>query len=72
MSYCRWTSQCDLYCYKHVDGTWTTHVDDKTFKDFSLADFKARLLSLREEGYRFPDYALERIDDEMKGDLPNV
>lgn len=29
MSYCRWSNddfQCDLYCYEHVDGTWTTHV----------------------------------------------
>lgn len=29
MSYCRWSTddfQCDLYCYEHVDGTWTTHV----------------------------------------------
>lgn len=29
MSYCRWSSDdfsCDLYCYEHVDGTWTTHV----------------------------------------------
>jgi len=29
MSYCRWSSdnwKCDLYCYEHVDGTWTTHV----------------------------------------------
>ena len=29
MSYCRWSTddfRCDLYCYEHVDGTWTTHV----------------------------------------------
>jgi hypothetical protein len=29
MSYCRWSSmdfKCDLYCYEHCDGTWTTHV----------------------------------------------
>lgn len=29
MSYCRWSSmdfRCDLYCYEHVDGTYTTHV----------------------------------------------
>lgn len=29
MSYCRWSSdnwRCDLYCYEHVDGGWTTHV----------------------------------------------
>jgi hypothetical protein len=29
MSYCRWSSdnwKCDLYCYQHFNGTWTTHV----------------------------------------------
>jgi hypothetical protein len=29
MSYCRWSSDnwmCDLYCYEHVNGGWTTHV----------------------------------------------
>lgn len=29
MSFCRWSSNnmhCDLYCYEHVDGTFTTHV----------------------------------------------
>jgi hypothetical protein len=29
MSYCRWSSNnwdCDLYCYEHVDGGFTTHV----------------------------------------------
>lgn len=29
MSYCRWSSmsfKCDLYCYSHCDGTYTTHV----------------------------------------------
>jgi len=29
VSFCRWSSmrfKCDLYCYEHVDGTYTTHV----------------------------------------------
>jgi hypothetical protein len=29
MSYCRWSCddfRSDVYCYAHVDGTWTTHV----------------------------------------------
>lgn len=29
MSYCRWSSdnwRCDLYCYAHCDGGYTTHV----------------------------------------------
>ena len=29
MAYCRWSSmnwRCDIYCYQHVDGGYTTHV----------------------------------------------
>ena len=29
MSYCRWSCdnwRSDVYCYEHVDGTWTTHI----------------------------------------------
>lgn len=118
MSYCRWSSmnfKCDLYCYEHVDGTWTTHVagnkvvtpiipgpphrawvfkvpalwrlwsrlhhlsidigirrdiglkyDGETFKDESLEDFRLTLTMLRGEGYRFPDYVLEAVDEEIR------
>lgn len=121
MSYCRWSSmdfKCDLYCYEHVDGSWTTHVasnkvvtpifpdapwkllskggaigrhvflwwhrlhmftvshgirrdlglkyDGETLKDDCLEDFKATLLMLRAEGYRFPSHVLGAIDDEIK------
>lgn len=122
MSYCRWSSmdfKCDLYCYEHVDGTWTTHVagnkvvspifpdapwalltkggrigmfiwrhwhnlhmftvrrgirrdiglkyDGETFKDDSPEAFKETLLMLRAEGYKFPDYVLEAVDEEIAG-----
>lgn len=36
MSYCRWSSdsfRCDLYCYEHVDGSWTTHVANNRIPD---------------------------------------
>lgn len=119
MSYCRWSSmnfKCDLYCYEHCDGTWTTHIasnkvvtpifpdapwvllkggligrylfvwwhrlhmwtvgigkraaiglkfDGETFKDDSLEGFRDTLLLLRREGYRFPDYVLEIVDEEI-------
>lgn len=112
MSYCRWSSdnwKCDLYCYAHVDGSYTTHVAGnriigeppeidwdaspqviadqhkaaheflqscdrvdidlphvgETFKDATLEEFKARLLSLRAIGYHFPDHVLAEIDAEI-------
>lgn len=37
----------------------------ETFEDEDLESFKERLLYLREVGYRFPDYVLEQIDEEM-------
>jgi hypothetical protein len=41
------------------------HAGD-TFVDYSLEAFKERLLYLRSLGYRFPEYVIERIDQEMK------
>ncbi len=37
----------------------------KTFREPSLAAFRARLLALRAEGLRFPDDVLAMVDDEM-------
>lgn len=39
--------------------------DGITFNDPDLASFRARIVSLREMGYRCPDYVLERIDEEI-------
>ena len=38
----------------------------ETFNDPTLEAFRARLLELRSLSYRFPDYVLERIDEEIK------
>ncbi len=38
----------------------------ETFNDGTLEEFKERLLYLRGLGYRFPDYVLETIDEEIK------
>lgn len=40
--------------------------DAMSFRDDTLAGFRARLLMLREAGYRFPDHVLERVDEEMR------
>ena len=39
--------------------------DGETFNDPDLQSFKDRLLSLRAEGYSFPDGVLEVVDDEI-------
>ena len=39
--------------------------DGATFNDPTPAAFKARLLTLRAAGYRFPDSVLDRVDDEI-------
>jgi len=37
----------------------------ETFHDSTLAEFKRRLLELRELGYRFPDEMIDQIDTEL-------
>jgi hypothetical protein len=39
--------------------------DGEEFHDKYLPELKERLLTLRGMGYKFPDYALERIDHEI-------
>lgn len=67
MSYCRFSNESDLYCYKSMEGGWKTHVVFKaSFNDDNLQDFRERLLSLRKAGLRFPDSVLSRIDAEIE------
>jgi hypothetical protein len=40
--------------------------DGKTFNSETLAELEELLLSLRAIGYRFPDYVLDTIREEMK------
>ena len=76
LSYCGWSETCDLCCFSDGDSSWTTHVvhtrraiglpfDGETFNDTTLYGFLARLITLRDTGYRFPDDVLERIDREI-------
>jgi hypothetical protein len=38
----------------------------ESFCDNTLEDFLARLIKLRELGYRFPDYVIERVKEELE------
>lgn len=40
--------------------------DGQSFQEPDLESFRARVVMLREAGYRCPDYVLEMIDDEIK------
>ena len=40
--------------------------DGERFNDLDLESFLARLLMLRERGYRFPDYVLEDVRSEIE------
>lgn len=42
--------------------------DGQSFNDPTLEDFLERLLHLKKVGYRFPDYVLEEVRAEIKGD----
>jgi hypothetical protein len=57
----RWSSTCDLSVTQLPDGSYRTHVKcgptpfgSKTFTDPDQTAFRARLIALRAEGYRFP------------------
>lgn len=72
MTYCRWTTkmpdggESDIYALETEIG-FTTHLKGGiAFVDEDLVDFKARLLSLRAAGYRFPDHVLEMVDAEIE------
>ena len=39
--------------------------DGEMFNDPTLEDFRERLIYLRGVGYRFPDYVLEAVDEEI-------
>lgn len=39
--------------------------DGATFNDPTLEAFRSRLLSLRQDGYRFPDSVLQEVDEEI-------
>jgi hypothetical protein len=73
MAFCRWSNDCDVYCYEDSSGGFTTHVsgrkDDgkiQNFNDPDLRSFLARLRSLREAGYRFPDDVIAEVESEIE------
>jgi hypothetical protein len=65
MSYCRMAEDSDVYCYSDMSGGYTTHAPNGSFNDKTLEGFKGRLLALREQGFKVPNRALERVEREL-------
>ena len=42
--------------------------DNQSFNDPTYEDFLARLMHLRSVGYRFPDYVIEEVEDDIMGE----
>lgn len=67
----------DFDAYRAARDRWNARADEvpmvtiglpcdgQTFNDPTLADFRARLMALREAGYRFPDHVLADVDEEL-------
>lgn len=73
MAYCRFNDTCKVYMYSSVLGGYQFHIsgfadpyDGKT--DFNVEDPEEALrilIDMREKNYGIPDYALERLKEEI-------
>lgn len=73
MAYCRGGADSDVYVIRHIDPphnyiTYVAGGSDLSFSASSLLELKERLLALRSEGYKVPEYVFTRINQEMKND----
>ena len=72
MAYCRFSEECDVYCYEDSSGGFTTHFakdDDETrssVNDPDLKSFLERLIMLRQAGYRFPEAVIAKVRSEIE------
>ena len=77
MSYCRFSSESDVYLYGHVEGLFeccscklqrfvknsTMH---KSVKLWNLSEVLVHLMKHKKKGHKVPDHALKRVMDEME------
>ena len=75
MSYCRAGGvDSDVYAYAVGGGGWVIHtgnirdsVDNfRGYVEVTIGEFRDRMLKLRGEGYKIPDYTFERIEQEIE------
>ncbi len=53
-----------IYC-THISINVKSPFDGASFQDYTLEDFKQRLLSLREYNIKIPQFTLDRIEKEI-------
>ncbi len=65
MSYCRLGYGSDLYMYKHIAGGFAFYLPDQSFVIQEAAAALAKLIELKVEGFRIPDSAINRLEEEI-------
>ena len=67
MSYCRSSDESDVYAYHNIQGGFDLHISGgKDFHFNEPEDFHAKLIELRNTGLKVPQYAIDRIEREIK------
>lgn len=66
MSYCRFSDDSDIYAYCGGSGFVIIIDHELSFHENTLIDFKNRLMKLRNQGYKIPDYVFEQIEKDLE------
>lgn len=76
MSYCRCDGECKVYMYRCITGGFQFHLandvvlkDPGASMDFYIKEPKEALRKLKRlqtQGFGVPEYATERLEDEIK------
>lgn len=66
MSYCRFSHDSDVYVYENPLEKWVTCGPDGVFYDKTRRDCLQRLIDYRTAGYFIPEYALDRLREEIE------
>jgi len=66
MSYCRWHSESDVYCYGSKEG-WQIHLTDgRSFIEGSAMAAADMLIALRDTGVKVPEWAIASLLEEAR------
>ena len=74
MAYCRFGDDSDLYMYSSITGGYQFHLANDTALGERDVDFAVRtaeealhrLKRMKTQGYKIPDYAIERLAKEIQ------
>ena len=74
MAYCRFGNDSDIYMYSSITGGYVFHITDKNCLNKKGIDFIVptakeafhRLLRLKTQGFKVPDYTIERMQKEQE------